>query len=148
MLMSLTIPAIPPLNVNSHSGFALTHFVHSLIRYLFEMGANLAAKDAIAVVVARNQIRFSPCYCLSLPGVLGAQSAEAEAYVPVVDLGYANYRGIWDPTFSNNTQFLVSDMLLPHRWLIGLDSIQLTGLRRSAIQRAPATYKKRFIPGS
>ncbi|KAF8995799.1 alpha/beta-hydrolase [Hymenopellis radicata] len=24
----------------------------------------------------------------------------------MVDLGYANYRGIWDPTFSNNTQFL------------------------------------------
>ncbi|KAF9038959.1 alpha/beta-hydrolase [Hymenopellis radicata] len=43
---------------------------------------------------------------LLLLAVLGAHSAEADAYVPVVDLGYANYRGIWDPTFSNNTQFL------------------------------------------
>ncbi|KAF8994211.1 hypothetical protein BDZ89DRAFT_1097065 [Hymenopellis radicata] len=49
-------PAIPPLNVNAHSGFALTMAVHAsfipLICYLLEMGANPAAKDAIAVIVA------------------------------------------------------------------------------------------------
>ncbi|KAF9030487.1 hypothetical protein BDZ89DRAFT_1091588 [Hymenopellis radicata] len=49
-------PAIPPLNVNAHSGFALTMAVHAsfipLICYLLEMGASPAAKDAIAVIVA------------------------------------------------------------------------------------------------
>ncbi|KAF9017463.1 hypothetical protein BDZ89DRAFT_378579 [Hymenopellis radicata] len=50
-------PAIPPLNVNAHSGFALTMAVHAsfirLIHHLLEMGANpAAAKDAIAIIVA------------------------------------------------------------------------------------------------
>ncbi|KAF8904627.1 hypothetical protein CPB85DRAFT_962338 [Mucidula mucida] len=49
-------PGIPPLNVNAHNGFALTMAVHAsfipLIRYLLELGANPAAKDAIAIIVA------------------------------------------------------------------------------------------------
>ncbi|KAF9019571.1 hypothetical protein BDZ89DRAFT_1020705 [Hymenopellis radicata] len=49
-------PAIPPLNVNANSGFALTMAVHAsfipLIHHLLEMGANPAAKDAIAIIVA------------------------------------------------------------------------------------------------
>ncbi|KAF9038877.1 hypothetical protein BDZ89DRAFT_1010642 [Hymenopellis radicata] len=49
-------PAIPRLNVNAHSGFALTMAVRAsfipLVRYLLESAANPAAKDAIAVIVA------------------------------------------------------------------------------------------------
>ncbi|KAF9015917.1 hypothetical protein BDZ89DRAFT_1141824 [Hymenopellis radicata] len=49
--------AISPLNVNAHSGFALTIAVYasfvSLIRYLLESGANPAAKEAIALIYGR-----------------------------------------------------------------------------------------------
>jgi hypothetical protein len=75
---------IPPLNVNAHSGFALSMAVHAgcvfLVRWLLDKGAKPDTKGALAVVVAIRQKDLSLVRMLVEPQYryLGKESIERE----------------------------------------------------------------------